>query len=67
MKKLLILLLPLYTAAFAQTKDYPFRNADLPLETRVKDLLGRLTLEEKVAMMTYQSKPVERLGVPAYN
>ena len=29
----------------------PFRNPDLPLEQRVDDLLGRLTLDEKVSLM----------------
>ncbi len=29
--------------------DPPYKNAKLPIATRVKDLLGRMTLEEKVA------------------
>src|SRR3712207_195857 len=29
----------------------PYRNADLPVEKRVKDLLSRMTLEEKAAQM----------------
>jgi beta-glucosidase len=32
----------------------PYKNADLPVETRVKDLLSRMTLDEKV--MQVQSK-----------
>lgn len=46
---------------------YPFRNPDLPIEERVDDLLGRLTLEEKIAMMQNSSKAVDRLGIPAYD
>ena len=45
----------------------PFRNAALPLKTRVADLLSRLTPGEKISLLGYQSKAVERLGIPAYN
>ncbi len=51
----------------AQTNDYPFRNPDLDIETRVNDLLSRLTLQEKVLMMKHQSSEVSRLGIPAYD
>lgn len=50
------------------TKDsYPFRNPDLPVEERIDNLLGLLTLEEKVGLMMNSSKPVPRLGIPAYD
>lgn len=45
----------------------PFRNPDLPLEERVRDLISRLTLSEKVRMMKHASIAVPRLGIPAYN
>lgn len=38
-----------------------------PLDTRVKDLVSKLTLEEKVSLLGYNSKAVPRLGIPAYN
>src|SRR5580692_7844273 len=48
--------------------DAPYRDPNAPLETRVADLAGRLTLEEKVALMAgaaaFQLEAVERLGVP---
>jgi beta-glucosidase len=50
----------------AEKYDFPFRNPDLPLETRLDDLLGRLTLEEKVMQMVDQAPELERLGIPAY-
>ncbi len=31
---------------------YPYEDANLPVETRVEDLLGRMTLDEKVGQMT---------------
>jgi beta-glucosidase len=39
----------------------------LPIERRVEDLVGRLTLVEKVSQMVYTAHAVERLGIPAYN
>jgi beta-glucosidase len=44
-----MLALTLSVAAFAQTP--PYRNPNLPVEQRVADLLGRMTLEEKVAQL----------------
>jgi beta-glucosidase len=44
-----------------------FRNNKVPMNARVNDLLGRLTLEEKVSLLGYNSKAVPRLGIPAYN
>jgi beta-glucosidase len=38
-----------------------------PLSERVKDLIARLTLEEKVGLMSHPAKDVPRLGIPAYN
>jgi beta-glucosidase len=54
------------TSALAEP--YPFADPGLPLETRVADLFGRLTLEEKVALMAgsaaFTLHGVPRLGVP---
>ena len=44
----------------------PFRNPDLPLEQRVDDLVGRLTLDEKVSLMIERAPAVERLGIPRF-
>ena len=44
---------------------YPFRDPDLPLERRVSDLLGRLTLEEKVALLFQYQPAIPRLGIGA--
>ena len=44
-----------------------FRDASLPLPERVRDLVSRLTLEEKASQMLHQSREVPRLGIPAYN
>jgi beta-glucosidase len=44
-----------------------YKDASQPIESRVKDLLSKLTLEEKVSLLGYNSKAVPRLGIPAYN
>ena len=45
----------------------PFMDPDLPLDTRVNDLVSRMTLEEKVAQTLYNAPGIPRLGVPEYN
>jgi beta-glucosidase len=43
------------------------RDPSAPLARRVDDLLGRMTLDEKVSQLMNNSPGIERLGVPAYN
>jgi len=51
----------------AQQNNFSFRNSQLPIETRVNDLLHQLTLEEKISLLGYRSREVKRLNIPAYN
>ena len=44
-----------------------FRNPSFPLEERVQDLLSRMTLKEKLAVIIETSPANERLGIPKYN
>jgi beta-glucosidase len=48
------------------TDHLPFRGEDLPLSKRVDDLLGRLTLDERIAMLHQFAPAVPRLGVGAF-
>src|ERR1700761_4177912 len=57
----------LVSAFFNAYAQLPYRNAKLPIEKRIDDLISRLTLEEKASLVGYRSKAVERLGIPAYN
>lgn len=41
----------LLTAGMSAQKKLPYQNLKLPVETRVKDLLGRMTIEEKVEQL----------------
>ena len=44
-----------------------YLDESLPIEERAKDLVAKMTLDEKASQLTYQSAAVPRLGVPAYN
>ena len=44
-----------------------FRNAKQPLDVRVNDLISQLSLTEKVSLLGYRSKALDRLNIPAYN
>lgn len=51
-------------------KDVPYKNPKLQISERVEDLLRRLTLEEKIDLLGgtgFETKPIERLGIPALN
>ncbi|MBV4357290.1 xylan 1,4-beta-xylosidase [Pinibacter aurantiacus] len=43
----------------------PYQNPKLTAEERAKDLLGRLTLREKISQTMNNSPAIERLGIPA--
>ncbi len=42
---------------------FPFQNIALPLRTRVQDLLSRLTLEEKLYLLSTHHRAIERFGL----
>ncbi len=46
---------------------YPYLDISLPFERRVQDLIGRLTLDEKIGQMLNECQAIPRLGIPAYN
>src|ERR1700743_3553153 len=63
-----ILLCLCLSNTITKAQDKPiYKDASQPLDTRVKDLVSRLTLEEKVSLLGYNSKAIPRLGIPAYN
>ncbi|MGA7357873.1 MAG: hypothetical protein WBW70_03410, partial [Candidatus Sulfotelmatobacter sp.] len=72
MRRLLCLVLIFFAAILSSAQNQsvsdipPYKNPSLPVEQRVEDLLGRMTLQEKVAMLSgadwMQSVPNERLG-----
>jgi beta-glucosidase len=46
---------------------FPFQNPDLPVDQRVDDLVGRMTLDEKIGQMMNAAPAIPRLGIPEYN
>ncbi len=66
-----LLILLAVTPGIAQNPaaNAPYKNPNLPVDRRVQDLLGRMTLQEKVAMFSgadwMSTVPNERLGIPS--
>jgi len=48
-------------------KQMLYLDTSRPLAERVKDLVGRLTLDEKVSLMVHPARGIPRLNIPAYN
>ena len=67
MKKLIFTLCLGAIAITGVAQNEPYKNPDLSPEQRAEDLLGRLTLEEKVRLMQNESFSVERLGIAHYD
>lgn len=44
-----------------------YKNKDLSFEVRARDLVSRMTLEEKVMQMLHSAPELPRLGIKAYN
>jgi beta-glucosidase len=66
MKKFLIVsMIAISSTGISQS--FPFQDPQLPVEERVNDLVGRLTLEEKVAQMLNAAPAIPRLGIPGYD
>ena len=48
------------------SNEYPFQNPALPLAERVRDLVSRLSRDEKIGFLAPFQQPVEMLGVKGY-
>ncbi|HMD70019.1 MAG TPA: glycoside hydrolase family 3 C-terminal domain-containing protein [Bryobacteraceae bacterium] len=44
----------------------PFRDPNIPLERRVDDLVSRLTLDEKIALLGQMQPAIPRLGIKSF-
>ena len=67
MKRLVIFLMSLSAALAASAQTYPYQDASLTPEERAKDLLGRLSVEQKVMLMDYDSPEIPEFGIRKYN
>mgnify|MGYP001115123383 FL=1 len=63
----ILILISLWCTAQNKDSKYPFQNTNLTFEERVENLVGQLTLEEKVAQMLNAAPAIPRLGIPAYD
>ncbi|WP_405145735.1 glycoside hydrolase family 3 C-terminal domain-containing protein [Sphaerisporangium sp. NBC_01403] len=57
------LLMTLLVAPARAAEDLPFRDPSLPLSARIDDLLGRLTLTEKISLLHQYQPAIPRLGI----
>ena len=67
MKKRLLIILSFFLTINSWGQQYPYQNPNLSSEERAKDLITRLTLEEKTGLMYDQSKSIARLGIKQFN
>ncbi|WP_433383851.1 glycoside hydrolase family 3 C-terminal domain-containing protein [Actinoplanes sp. CA-142083] len=58
-----LLLAPAIPGAAHADPTYPFRDPHLSLQTRVDDLIGRLTLDEKISLLHQYQPAIPRLGI----
>ncbi|MEO8179242.1 MAG: glycoside hydrolase family 3 C-terminal domain-containing protein [Deltaproteobacteria bacterium] len=48
-------------------KNIPFYDTELSFEARARDLVSRLTMEEKGKQMLHEAPAIPRFGIPEYN
>jgi beta-glucosidase len=58
----------LANAVLAEVESKPiYMDPSQPVDKRVEDLVGRMTLEEKASQLVNHTRAIPRLGVPEYN
>ncbi|MCI7400432.1 MAG: glycoside hydrolase family 3 C-terminal domain-containing protein [Prevotella sp.] len=65
-KQLITTFMALFTMGAGAQNMLPYQNPNLSPEERADDLISRLTIEEKTALMMDQSPAIERLGIPSF-
>ena len=65
--KRLVIVINLLITVTLFGQELPYQNANLSSEERAEDLLSRLALEEKAALMCDQSDAIPRLGIKKFN
>jgi beta-glucosidase len=67
MKKVVLIAYCLFFAISLWAQQYPYQNPKLSSEERAKDLISRLTLEEKAILMCDISDAIPRMGIKKFN
>jgi Beta-glucosidase-related glycosidases len=65
MKRIFTALLCAFTGVICIAQ--PYKNASLPAQERAADLVSRLTLEQKIALMQNGSPAIPEFGIKAYD
>jgi beta-glucosidase len=66
MKRILTMTLGLVMSLSMSAQQLPYQNPKLSASERAKDLVGRLTLEEKAQLMLDESPAIPRLGIKKF-
>ncbi len=66
-KTIWMLCICLFGMLQVSAQEFPFQNPELSSAERAKDLISRLTLEEKATLMCDQSDAIPRLGIKKFN
>jgi beta-glucosidase len=61
------IILVLAVSSITANAQYLFNNPEVDIEIRINDLINRLSLEEKAALMVHNTKGVDRLNIPPYD
>jgi len=67
MKKSLLFFLSASLSAVVWAQTLPYQNPNLSSEERAKDLISRLTISEKAALMCDESDAIPHLGIKKFN
>lgn len=67
MKNKLLIVAALLAGQFKSPAQNIYQDKSKPVEQRVKDLISKMTLEEKATQLRYNSPAIPRLGIPIYN
>jgi len=67
MNKIILALLCAFFIFNLKAQKYPFQNPNLSSEDRAKDLISRLSLQEKATLMCDESGAILRLGIKKFN
>jgi beta-glucosidase len=67
MKRQVLFIFSFLFSANLWAQTMPYQNPNLSSEERAKDLIARLTLEEKAALMCDVSDAISRLGIKKFN
>ncbi|MBT8292169.1 MAG: glycoside hydrolase family 3 C-terminal domain-containing protein [Eudoraea sp.] len=67
MNKLLAILISVILGTSTLSAQHKFLNPEVDLDSRVDDLINKLTLEEKVDQMLMNTSGIPRLNIPPYD